>query len=466
MRLAIPLLAALASTAQIVDVGYARYQGFIDPASDNTNFLGIRYADSVAGTFRWTAPRVPTPMDGIVQAITSPVTKRATNIALAEDCLYLNVFTPGNLSQNTELLPVVVWIHGGGYMSGSASGVTGNDLIREAGGGVVAVTIQYRLGVLGFLPGTKVKEGGVLNAGLLDQEFALQWVQQHISKFGGDPTRVTIWGESAGSVIQHVIARGGKTTPPLFRGAMMSSAFLPSQYQFDDVIPEKIFDLVSTQTSCSSAADTLACLRAVDITVLQFVNTDLANSDFYGTFMFVPVIDGTFITQRASQAFANRQINSNAALAVSSTFEGDAFINLNPSAINTLQIPNYISQLFPLFGAQEVAAATAQYQGMGAPIDQATAIMSESIFTCPTYLMLRAFGQNAFKGEFAVPSLGRDQDTYYFPGIFAPPFNNPDFDKAFSNSFLNFVLSLDPNVRLPYDYPAVESVEQHHGDVI
>ncbi|KAF8881219.1 Alpha/Beta hydrolase protein [Infundibulicybe gibba] len=470
MRLAISLanFVALASAAEIVNLGYAQYQGFIDPTSNNTHFLGIRYAAAPTGALRWTAPRVPATVTAVQQANaeppqcfqagsgvsatspfrTSPVAKRAAAVTTSEDCLFLNVFTPGDLSQSTKKLPVVVWIHGGGYMAGSASGATGDDLIREAGGGVVAVAIQYRLGVFGFLPGTKVKQGGALNAGLLDQDFALQWVQQHISLFGGDPTRVTIWGESAGagSVLQHVIARGGKTNPPLFRAAMTSSTFLPSQYQFNDPIPEKLFSLVSTQTNCSSAADTLACLRAVNVNTLQAANANIGNSAFFGTFIFVPVVDGTFITQRATQAFANRQVNGRVVLAVTNTFEGAAFVN--SATANTVQIPNYVSQLFPLFSAQEVAAATAQYQGMGTALDQAIAIMGESIFICPTYLMLRAFGVNAFKGEFAIPPGGHGQDVvYYFPGTSTPPFANPDFDKAFSNSFMNFVLSLDPNVK-------------------
>ncbi|KAF8801550.1 alpha/beta-hydrolase [Phlegmacium glaucopus] len=139
----------------------------------------------------------------------------------------------------------------GGYVVGNASLYNGNDLLREAGGGVVAVFIQYRLGVFGFLPGEKVKESGALNAGLLDQQVALQWVRKYISKFGGDPDLVTIWGESAGagSVLQHVIANDGNTRPPLFRAAITSSTFLPSQYHYNDPISEALYDEVVNQTN-------------------------------------------------------------------------------------------------------------------------------------------------------------------------------------------------------------------------
>ena len=184
-------------------------------------------------------------------------------------------------SQITQSFPILY--HGrGGYVFGNVTiyNTNGNDLIRNSGGNVVVVAIQYRLGVFGFLPGQKVKDGGVLNAGLckccrnddvptcysppryiVDQQFALKWVQKYvcifhpsalffqehrhgnllqISKFGGDPKKVTIWGESAGagSVLQHVVANGGNTNPPLFRAAITSSTYLPSQYKYNDRIPE------------------------------------------------------------------------------------------------------------------------------------------------------------------------------------------------------------------------------------
>ncbi|KAJ6572327.1 hypothetical protein B0H19DRAFT_1348498 [Mycena capillaripes] len=137
-------------------------------------------------------------------------------------------------------LLVSVWIYGGGYVAGRASIYNGKDIIDQGNHGVVVVTTQYRLGLFGFLSGAEVKASGALNAGLLDQDFAFRWVKKHISKFGGDPSKVTIWGLSAGagSALQHVVANNGKTTPQLFRGLITSSTFLPSQYNYNDRIPE------------------------------------------------------------------------------------------------------------------------------------------------------------------------------------------------------------------------------------
>ncbi|KAF9544591.1 alpha/beta-hydrolase [Agrocybe pediades] len=280
------------ATTPVVDLGYAKYQGTIvkDSVTGSTNsqFLGIRFAAPPTGALRFSAPALPSPTPSVQLADTQPpicfqtnpwglsntspfLQQNGTSSRLpvvddgkgsldprfSEDCLFLNVVTPGRIGEKRNL-PVVVWIHGGGYATGSAYGSVrfgafydGNDLVRESGGEVVAIILQYRLGAFGFLAGEKVKKGGALNAGLLDQQFALKWVQNHISKFGGDPRKVTIWGESAGagSVMQHVIANGGKTKPSLFRAAITSSAYLPSQYKYNSRIPEvsqidRTYDLV------------------------------------------------------------------------------------------------------------------------------------------------------------------------------------------------------------------------------
>ncbi|GLB44903.1 putative type-B carboxylesterase lipase family protein [Lyophyllum shimeji] len=366
----------------------------------------------------------------------------------SEDCLFLNVFTPGISTSPLERKPVVIFIHGGGYQEGNALFVNGQDLVREAGRGVVAVAIQYRLGVFGFLAGSQVKAGGVLNAGLLDQEFAFRWVQEHITKFGGDPNKVTIWGQSAGagSVLQHVIAHDGKTSPPLFRGAITSSSFVPPQYNYDDPIHETLYNEVVSQTNCASSTDTLNCLRGVDVASLQVTNVNISASALFGTFIFVPVVDGTFITQRATQALKQRKINGNALLSITNSLEG--FIFINESQISTAS--DYISQLFPHFGTPEITKATALYADMGNPFSQAVAIMGEAIFTCPTYLLLRAFAWS-FKGEFAIPPAHHADDIqYYFPSMTStgfPAYNNTAFVKAFSGSFLDFAMSLTPNVK-------------------
>jgi len=309
------------------------------------------------------------------------------------------------------------------------------------------VLIQYRLGVFGFLPGAAVKRNGALNAGLLDQDFALRWVNQHITKFGGDPAKVTIWGESAGagSVLQHVIANNGQTKPQLFRGAITSSTFLPSQYRFDDRIPEMLFSEVLAQTNCSTSTNSMACLRAATASALQTANTNINIAGFFGTFTVVPVVDGVFITQRPTLSLAQGKVNGEALLSVTNTFEGTAFVN--QSVVVTAA--QYSLNLFPGFGTTQANTVGTLYGGLGTQLFQVDAVQGESIFICPTYYLLNAFKGRSFKGEFAIGTGLHGADVvYYFPGTSTPSFDNTAFIDAFAQSFTSFIINLDPNIKV------------------
>ncbi|KAF8344962.1 alpha beta-hydrolase [Amanita rubescens] len=469
-------LEARSTNVPIVDLGYAKYAGVINPTTGNSEFLGMRYAAPPTGSLRWRAPQPPASTSGVQFANTQPpicyniqsgfglaptnpyinessqvaagnatsrLDKRSAQLQSSEDCLFLNVFTPS--VNETELLPVLVYIHGGGYVTGDAAPYDGNHLIQESGKRVVIVVFQYRLGLFGFLSGNAVKQGGDLNAGLLDQHFALQWVQRHISKFGGSPDKVTIWGLSAGagSVLQHVIAQNGNTQPPLFRGAITSSTFLPSQYPYNGVVPEAVYNEVVSQAGCSSSQDTLHCLRNADIGLLDSVNSRISANAFYGTVIFVPVVDGTFITERPTEVLQKGKVNGEMLLSFTSSNEGFIFINQN----NTLSVVDYVAQLFPLFGQKEIDATAAQYAGLGTPFEQVTAITGESIFVCPTYLLQRGFRGRSFKGEFAIPPGYHGSDApYYFPSG-PPPYNNQVFIDAFGQAFTDFIVALNPNFK-------------------
>ncbi|KAJ7935829.1 alpha beta-hydrolase [Mycena leptocephala] len=453
----------IGQTSPTVDLGYANYQGTVNTANNITNFLGIRYAAAPLGDLRFRAPQPPANVSGVQlatsqpnaclqgeagQSPTNPLETRATEIDSTEDCLFLNVYYPSDGGgAPLKDLPTVVWIHGGGYIGGSATEHNGEDIIRQSSRGVVVVLIQYRLGLFGFLAGSAVKKNGALNAGLLDQDFALRWVNKHISKFGGDPSKVTIWGVSAGagSVLQHVIANNGRTEPQLFRGAITSSTFLPSQYQFNDPVPERLFSEVLAQTNCATATDSMACLRAVDATILEAANTNISLSAFYGTFVFVPVVDGVFITQRPTVSMLEGKVNGEALLAVTNAFEGTIFVNQSVS----VSAAQYSLDLFPRFSTLQAATVSFLYGNLGPELFQVNAVQGESIFICPTYYLLNAFPGRAFKGEFAIPpGLHGSDQAYYFPGNNIPPFNNAAFIDAFAQSFTSFIVNLDPNVKV------------------
>ncbi|KAF9557104.1 alpha/beta-hydrolase [Agrocybe pediades] len=458
--------ASPAASAPVVNLGYAQYQGVVvqDKVTHatHTQFLGIRYAAPPTGALRFRAPALPAFTPGIQQAHfvapaclsagagTSPRSplraadshsRREEAATLpTEDCLFLNVIIPGTLGQKKDL-PVVVWIHG-------MAGYDGNDLVTESGEGVIVVAIQYRLGLFGFLAGRKVKEGGSLNAGLLDQQFALKWVQQHIKKFGGDPAKVTIWGESAGagSVLQHVVANGGRTYPPLFRAAITSSTYLPPQYKYDDRIPELFYSETVSQTNCSSAADTLRCLRSASVNALQAANAKINKSGFFKAVAFLPVVDGSFIMDRPTRLLQERRINGKILYSVTNSFEGVGFVN--QATANSIHVADYVAQIFPDLSLAHAQAVAAKYAEFGTNFAQLGKIFGEAILICPTYYLLRAFDGRAFKGEFAIPPGRHAQDLpYYFTNGKPPAFANRGFDTGFSESFLNFAMNLDTNVK-------------------
>ncbi|KAJ6603567.1 alpha beta-hydrolase [Mycena vulgaris] len=464
--------AVSAGHAPIVNLGYAQYQGVVDTSTNITTFLGVRYAASPTGELRFALPRAPQHVSGVQQANsqpdqclqasfgtapTNPLGPREVVVPSSEDCLFLSVSCPSDaVSKPAGLLPTLVYIHGGGYVRGASSQFRGSDLIKQSNRGVVVVIIQYRLGLFGFLAGAAVKKNGALNAGLRDQEFALRWVNKHISKFGGDPSKVTVWGDSAGagSVLQHVIANNGETKPQLFRGAMASSTFLPSQYHYNDRIPELYYSEVAAQTNCTRAKDSLACLRAADVTALSNANVKINGDGFFGTFSLGPVVDGEFIAQRPTLALAQGKLNPKALLAVTNTFEGTIFVDQSTGA--TANATQYALGLFPNFGTAEADRVGALYADLGTQLFQSNAIYGESILICPTYAFLTAFSGRAFKGEFSVPEALHGWDIpYYLPSVeldtpmyASPIFNNTAFVDAFALSFTSFARALDPNVKI------------------
>ena len=172
----------------------------------NSNFyLGIPYGKPPLGELRFSAPLTPDPWDGALQTTelkpncAQPDVKANLKEGTSEDCLYLNVYTPRY--PVPENRPVVVWFHGGGLRNGGASSIDASQYVNR---GIIAVSVNYRLGYLGFYalePFSKRSLTGTSgNYGIMDQQLALRWVQDNIQYFGGDPDNVTIAGQSAGAL--------------------------------------------------------------------------------------------------------------------------------------------------------------------------------------------------------------------------------------------------------------------------
>ncbi|KAJ9419876.1 hypothetical protein FOXG_22198 [Fusarium oxysporum f. sp. lycopersici 4287] len=176
-----------------------------------------------------------------------------------EDCLTVSVMRPQN-TKSHEKLPILLWMHGGGFQMGSAQPYNASVLIPKAvsqGKPFILVGVNYRLGGFGFLGGKEVLADGVANLGLLDQRLALEWVADNIAAFGGDPDAVTIWGESAGamSVFSQMALYDGNNKykgRPLFRGAIMNSGSLTPAEPVDGVKAQEIFDIVVREAGCGA----------------------------------------------------------------------------------------------------------------------------------------------------------------------------------------------------------------------
>jgi para-nitrobenzyl esterase len=264
--------------------------------SSGYQFRGLPYAAPPTGNLRWRAPRPPSDWTGIRDATefapNCPQPARPPTIgAMNEDCLYLNVSTPQLGNGHGGGRPVLVWIHGGGLRSGAGRDY---DPTKLAGNGIVVVTINYRLGALGFLahPALASSPGGPTgNYGLMDQQAAMRWVQSNIARFGGDPHNVTIAGESAGglSVLAQLVSRSARG---LFQRAIVQSgSFALTQQTLASA--EAAGEAFASRAGCPD--QTAACLRhlPVDDIVASFTTDAIPG-----------VVDGKVLTESVGTALA------------------------------------------------------------------------------------------------------------------------------------------------------------------
>lgn len=286
-------------------------------------FLGIPFAEPPVGNLRFRLPEriteyttdvnataysptcpqqavdLPLP-DGLVDETLDEIIDLIYPVLFPndEDCLTINVVRPAGTTPEAKL-PVLVWIFGGGFEIGSTSMYDGGVIVERSldlDEPVVYVSMNYRVAAFGFLASQEVKDAGVGNLGLQDQRAALHWVQQYVSAFGGDPEKVTIWGESAGaiSVALHMVTNGGDTEG-LFRGAVMNSG---SPIPVGDITNGQMYyDQLVDATGCTGSSDTLQCLREVPYDDLKSAqdNTPFLFSYQSLILTWLPRADGVFL---------------------------------------------------------------------------------------------------------------------------------------------------------------------------
>jgi para-nitrobenzyl esterase len=309
----------------------------------------------------------------------------------SEDCLYLNVWTPVEASPMSSL-PVMVFIHGGGNVQGSSSVEAGGarlydgQLLAERGQ-VVVVTLQYRLGALGFLahPGLSAEsEQNVSgNYGLLDQIAALQWVQRNIGHFGGDPTRVMIFGESAGAVDTCMLL-ASPLAAGLFSRALMQSGGCGARPLAERAMEGLEF---ATAAGCGHAADPLACLRQLDAeTLVSAIDTRPVNPTGTVTQKFGPNVDGYVLPESPMNALQTGRYN-HVPFVIGANADETALFGIPP--LTEQQYRDIVIQILgPALG--ELALAQYPVREYGTPRLALIAMTTDAQFVCPCRTIARA----------------------------------------------------------------------------
>jgi para-nitrobenzyl esterase len=367
-------------------------------------FLGIPYADQPIGDLRWRAPQPAPKWTGVLQANAygneCPQTLSFAGPSNTEDCLYLNVWSPSGAHD----LPVMVWIHGGAFIFGSGNDkwYTGGTLVGQ---GVVVVTINYRLGALGFLahPALDVDDPAYPtsgNYGLADQTAALQWVQRNIHAFGGDPKKVTMFGESAGGFSSCVHYLSPNETD-LFQAAISESGFCTATVLAPGHATADSLGLdLGNQLGCpGGTASALACLRAVSVdTLLTATNLPPAANQtpggpFYQASLLpnvVPNVDEVVVPDML-KAFKAGSYTPRPLLLGTNKDEGTLF----HSTVYGKQVetdPDYQAALAVRFGSANVPSIIQRYpsSAFATQNDALAAVTGDAFFVCPARAVARA----------------------------------------------------------------------------
>jgi carboxylesterase type B len=270
---------ATTSTRPVVTINTGMIQGKSVDGVDR--FLGIPYAQPPTGSLRWRPPRPAQAWAGVRQA--TRYGHRCAALASTngprtnyENCLFVNVERPAGTGAGRGL-PVYVFIHGGGLVNGSSNQAGGAKIVRLTN--VITVSLNYRLGVFGFLGLRGLSGRGAGDYGFMDQQMALWWVQRNIAAFGGDPARVTLGGESAGafSVCGHLTAPGSRG---LFSRAMMQSGSCFSRTQAATEAQSRAF---ARSAGCTSPSTLASCLRGQSAARLLDLGTSFSPTLTSGT---------------------------------------------------------------------------------------------------------------------------------------------------------------------------------------
>lgn len=382
----------------------ARYQGSTE---DGVRvFRGIRYAAAPVADRRWAAPVPPAPQnEGQTVDAThfgNVCPQKASPFGIAstlEDCLFLNVFVPDGPA---ERLPVIVFFHGGAFVYGASDLYDAKQLAKT--GNAIVVTVNYRLGALGFLATpelSSLNERRVSgNYGVLDQELALRWVQQNVAAFGGNPRDVTAMGESAGafSLCAHLVR---PSAAGLFSRVILESG--PCAFPFPALSnTESGGSTFTNKAGCSraTAQDTVKCLR--ELTTEQVLDAQPTSAELTspsGLTTFFPTVEGVVIPQQPQQALSSGSMMRVPVLSGTNYEEGRLFVAL---AFDLERKSPLTSQEYPDQIAATAKTLVEKLSGMGSPLTERVLtqqILNEyplSDYTSPGEALAAVIGDGTF----------------------------------------------------------------------
>jgi para-nitrobenzyl esterase len=388
-------------------------------------YLGIPYAAPPVGDLRWTPPRPHVRWTGVLDA-----TKFGSHCAqtaqvvgapsISEDCLFLNVYVPDGTDSGRSQIgeekqgptgprgrAVMVWIHGGALTAGESDDFDASKIVDV--GGVLVVTLNYRLGALGFLahPALTAESPNHAsgNYGILDQQFALKWVQRNIRAFGGDPTNVTIFGQSAGG-LSALANMASPAAAGLFHRAIVQSG------AYELVLPS----LASGEAQGTAFANAVGCGSQI----IQCLRSLSVPQILASPVSAAPVVDGFVLPLSLQTAATTGQFNRVPVLNGTNHDEARFMIAMNEVAGHVVTASQYPAAVLAVFGPQAGPLVLAQYPlGNYVNADEAlAAIQTDSSFACPARLANQAL-------SIYVPVFAYEFDDEHAPEIFLPPVSYP-----------------------------------------
>lgn len=388
-------------------------------ASGNVNaFLGLPYAAPPIGDLRfrppqapasWTAPRDASAFGNVctqvILGLFAQPDQTAGDVRGSEDCLYLNVYTPRNASP-ARRLPVMVWIHGGSFTAGAGSTYDPSVIVEKHD--VIAVTINYRLGVFGFLalPGLDAEssDGTSGNYGLMDQQAALRWVNRNITAFGGDPRAITIFGESVGgnSVCWHLAS---PASAGLFQKAIVQSGLCTSPNNTVSAADAARRNVgFATRLGCRGGD--VACLRRLDSE--RLAKARVPGLRGLGNLVWSPVSGGSIAPLTLRESFESGRFNRVPVLQGTTADEGRLFISLASPGGRELLPVVYWGGVGLLVGAPNATRVlnAYPYRALGSPALAFAKVFTDAMFACPAYRVSTALSRfvPVYAFEFADPN--------------------------------------------------------------